>query len=158
MLLLSLLYHSAPVGIRFPSRRVFCTVPTRIGEKGDVLLSVRAPVGSLNVAIEQCGVGRGVAALRPKMRPGSFLYYLLHATQPGWEKFEAEGTVFGSVSKSDVHNFQITVPPLSLMQHFGQYVAPMDFRIESNEVETRLLVSIRDALLPKLLSGKVRVH
>jgi len=53
-------------GFRFPSRRVYCTAPTRFAEEGDVLLSVRAPVGSLNVADERCAIGRGVAALRLK--------------------------------------------------------------------------------------------
>lgn len=144
-------------GFRFPSHRVYCTAPTRFAEKGDVLLSVRAPVGSLNVAIEHCSIGRGVAALRLKAEHGGFLYYLLKATQSDWEKFEAEGTVFGSVSKSDVHDFKVIVPPHDLLEQFGAFVEPTDARIESNERENQTLAAIRDALLPKLLSGEVRV-
>jgi type I restriction enzyme S subunit len=70
-------------GFRFPSRRVYCTAPTRFAEEGDVLLSVRAPVGSLNVADERCAIGRGVAALRLKGKQQGYLYYLLRATQSG---------------------------------------------------------------------------
>ena len=55
-------------GFRFPSRRIYCTAPApaRFAAEGDVLLSVRAPVGSLNVAKERSAIGRGVAAIRLK--------------------------------------------------------------------------------------------
>ena len=98
-------------GFRFPTSRVFCTAPTRFAQKGDVLLSVRAPVGSLNMAIERCAVGRGVAALRLKSHGGSFPYYLLKSAPSNWEKFEAQGTVFGAVTKADVHGFETILPP-----------------------------------------------
>jgi type I restriction enzyme S subunit len=144
-------------GFRFPSRRVYCTAPTRLAEKGDVLLSVRAPVGSLNVAAEQCAVGRGVAALRLKANHAGFLLYLLKATQSGWAKFEAGGTVFGAATKADVHGFEVVIPPLSLIDRFSHLVEPMDAQIEVNEAEAQTLTAIRDALLPKLLSGELRV-
>ena len=51
-------------GFRFPRRRVYCTAPTRFAESGDSLVSVRAPVGDVNMAMEPCCVGRGVAAIR----------------------------------------------------------------------------------------------
>ena len=144
-------------GFRFPTRRVYCTAPTRFAEKDDTLFSVRAPVGNLNIAMEPCAIGRGVAALRLKIKPGGFLYYLLNANQSQWEKFEAEGTVFGSVSKSDVQDFQIIVPCSELLRQFGGLVKPLDAQIESNECENRTLAAIRDALLPKLMSGEIRV-
>jgi type I restriction enzyme S subunit len=53
-------------GFRFPTRRVFCTAPTRLAETGDTLISVRAPVGDINMADEKCCIGRGVAAARHK--------------------------------------------------------------------------------------------
>src|SRR4030042_1278345 len=109
----------ADFGFRFPSRRMYCTEPTRFAQGDDVLLSVRAPVGSLNVAEERCAIGRGVVALRLKERHSGFLYYLLRATQSGWENFEAEGTVFGSVTKSDVHDFKVVIPPKPLREGFA---------------------------------------
>ncbi len=62
-------------GFRFPTPRVYCTAPTRIAEDGDILISVRAPVGALNIALERCAIGRGVAALRMKRYSNGFLYY-----------------------------------------------------------------------------------
>src|SRR6185437_15207677 len=53
-------------GFRFPTRRVYCTAPTRLAKMGDTLVSVRAPVGDINMAAEDCAIGRGVAAVRHK--------------------------------------------------------------------------------------------
>ena len=98
-------------GFRFPSKRVYCTAPTRFANKADALLSVRAPVGSLNMAEERLAIGRGISALHLKEKPGGFLYYLLMATRSAWNTYEAEGTVFGSATKQDVHYFKILVRP-----------------------------------------------
>ena len=57
-------------GFRYPENRKFCTAPTRIAQPGDTLVSVRAPVGDINMAWEKCCIGRGVAALRPEVRFG----------------------------------------------------------------------------------------
>lgn len=144
-------------GFRFPSRRVYCTEPTRFAEADDVLLSVRAPVGSLNVAEERCAIGRGVASLRLKGKRNGFLYYLLRATRSGWEMFEAEGTVFGSVTKSDVHDFKVIIPPRTLIERFAFLISPWDKTISNKEKQSRTLTAVRDSLLPKLMSGKIRV-
>ena len=62
---------------RFPVNRLFTTDPKRLANKGDILLSVRAPVGTLNIANESCCIGRGVAALSSKSGHKNFLYYVL---------------------------------------------------------------------------------
>ena len=144
-------------GFRFPSKRVYCTAPTRFAEEGDVLLSVRAPVGSLNITDERCAIGRGVAALRLKGKQNSFLYYLLLATRTGWGKYDAKGTVFGSATKQDVYDFKIVIPSKELQDKFGEFMESLDKKILLNERESRDLTAIRDLLLPKLMSGKIRV-
>ena len=144
-------------GFRFPTRRVYCTAPTRFADEGNVLLSVRAPVGNLNVAEERCAIGRGVAALRLNGKQHGYLYYLLRATQSGWNKFEAEGTVFGSANKSDVHGFEVVIPPNKSKEQFASLIKSLDDQIINNEKQSRALTSIRDSLLPKLMSGKIRV-
>jgi type I restriction enzyme S subunit len=144
-------------GFRFPSKRVYCTAPTRFAQEGDVLLSVRAPVGSLNVADARCAIGRGVAALRLKRKQNSFLYYLLLATRSAWDKYDAKGTVFGSATKQDVHDFKIIIPPKDLRDKFGDLINPLDQKILLNGKETCNLTAIRNSLLPKLMSGKIRV-
>ena len=51
-------------GFRYPTRRVYCTAPKRFAKKGDTLVSVRAPVGDINMVEEKCSIGRGVAAIK----------------------------------------------------------------------------------------------
>ena len=144
-------------GFRFPTRRVYCTAPTRFAEEGNVLLSVRAPVGNLNVAEERCAIGRGVAALRLNGKQHGYLYYLLRATQSGWNEFEAEGTVFGSANKSDVHEFKVVIPPNKSKEQFASLIKSLDDQIINNEKQSRALTSIRDTLLPKLMSGEIGI-
>lgn len=101
----------------------------------------------MNVVEERCAIGHGVAAIRLKERQYGYLYYLLRATQSKWNKFEAEGTVFGSANKKDVYEFEVIIPSEILQERFGSI----------NEIESHALTTIRDALLPKLISGEIRV-
>ncbi len=83
-------------GFRFPQVRVFTTEPTRIANKFDVLVSVRAPVGDINVAVERCCIGRGLSAVSSKYK--SYCLYKLKSYRKFFDVFESEGTVFGSLN------------------------------------------------------------
>ena len=135
-------------GYRFPSQRVFCTAPTRFAEAGDTLVSVRAPVGDVNMTNEKCAVGRGVAAIRHSNGYKSFTYYSMKHLKNYFDKFEAEGTVFGSINKSDFENLPFTAPPSDVLELFERLVSPIDNRIKNNEGESNTLAALRDALLP----------
>jgi type I restriction enzyme S subunit len=80
-------------GFRYPTRRMFCTAPARIAGADDTLVSVRAPVGDLNMAWEQCCIGRGVAAVRHKSGSRSFTYYALGSLEGTLREYEHTGTV-----------------------------------------------------------------
>jgi type I restriction enzyme S subunit len=144
-------------GFRFPSRRVSCTAPTRLAKVGDTLVSVRAPVGDVNIAIEPCAIGRGVAAVRHLGGSRSFTYHAIHNLGEHFSKFEAEGTVFGSINKTDFERLPFVVPPQVILDHFERVASPIDERVESNERESSTLIALRDTLLPKLISGELRV-
>jgi type I restriction enzyme S subunit len=144
-------------GFRFPTRRVYCTAPTRLAKRGDTLISVRAPVGDINMAVEDCAIGRGVAAARHKTGSRSYSYQFMRSQAEVFERFEAEGTVFGSIGKKDFHAIAYVVPPRDLVVEFERRLAPVDDRIEVSEHETQTLAALRDALLPKLISGELRV-
>ena len=73
-------------------------------------------------------------------------------------KFEAGGTVFGCIGKKDFSTLRFLAPHGTLIQAFDYQVSPLDERIESHEDESRTLVALRDALLPKLLSGDLPVR
>jgi type I restriction enzyme S subunit len=144
-------------GFRYPTRRVYCTAPTRYAETGDTLVSVRAPVGAINMAVEHCSIGRGVAAIRHKSGSRSYTYYAMQFLSSVFGQFEAEGTVFGSISKKDFHNITIIRPPSELVACFEKLAFPFDQQIQGNDSQIGTLAAIRDTLLPKLLSGEIRV-
>jgi type I restriction enzyme S subunit len=144
-------------GFRFPTPRVYCTEPTRFAHPGDTLVSVRAPVGDINMANERCCVGRGVGAIRHKSDSRSYTYYFMLSIKGELERFEAEGTVFGSINKRDFQNIDCIIPPTEIVQRFEKLVSPLDQSIENRTTHTRTLAALRDTLLPKLLSGEVGV-
>lgn len=99
-------------GALHPTPRSWCTEPTRIAEPGDVLLSVRAPVGPTNIATETCCIGRGLASLRPLAgTPSGYINWALRALETQIASM-ATGTTFVAVSKRDLAPFPIPVPPL----------------------------------------------
>jgi len=144
-------------GFRFPMRRVYCTAPTRLAKKGDTLISVRAPVGDINIATEDCAIGRGVAAARHKSGSRSYTYQFMHAKADVFARFEAEGTVFGSIGKKDFNIIRCLVPPKIVVTAFDRLIVQLDDRISINENQSYTLAALRDALLPKLISGDIRV-
>ncbi len=144
-------------GFRFPTSRVFCTEPKRIAEAGDTLISVRAPVGRPNMATEQCCLGRGVASMRHNSGSLSFTFGVAKALEHRFESFNAEGTVFGSINKKDFERLPVIKPPSYIVQDFDSLVSSLDQKIEINEHQSRTITLIRDALLPKLISGEIRV-
>jgi len=148
----------ADFGFRFPTRRVFCTAPTRYAKPGDTLVSVRAPVGDINMADEECCIGRGVAAVRHKSGASSFSYYAMENFKSDFARFEAEGTVFGSINKQDFSELPLVVPPSDLIASYEGVTSPLDKQIRVLEHQSRILAATRDALLPKLLTGAIRVY
>jgi type I restriction enzyme S subunit len=147
----------ADFSFRYPKKRVFCTDPTRFAAPGDTLVSVRAPVGDLNMALEPCAIGRGVAAVRHKTGAAGFTYYGMHALSSHFEKFEGEGTVFGSMGKKEFHGIRTVSPAEGVINAFEIVVSPPNKQIENLERQAASLAALRDTLLPKLLSGEVRV-
>ena len=144
-------------GFRFPSQRVFCTAPTRLAEPGDTLVSVRAPVGDVNMALEKCCVGRGVAAVRHPNGCRSFVFYATRGLRSRFDLFDSEGTVFGSINKKDFQALPVIEPSGDVLVAFDEIAAPIDRRIVGNEEQIRTLATLRDTLLPRLISGQLRV-
>jgi len=146
----------ADFGFRFPGKRVYCTAPTRRAAGGDTLLSVRAPVGDINIALQDCAIGRGVAAIRHDYAP-SFAYYTMWSLSKELKLFEGEGTVFGSVTQKQLAELLVLCPPKPVLEAFQSVVGVLDSRILTNEMQCRSLMALRDTLLPRLISGRLRI-
>ena len=144
-------------GLRFPTHRVYCTVDARLAEPRDVMLSVRAPVGRINVADRRLILGRGLAGLRHHQQRQTFLLYQLYHLFAE-EDAVGEGTIYKAVTKKFLAQMQMLSPARSIVEAFDALVSPFDDLITAFETESRNLNEMRDSLLPKLLSGKVRVE
>jgi len=147
-------------GFRFPKERIYTTEPNRIAKKFDTLISVRAPVGDMNMAIEECCLGRGVAAFRYKQNNlfYSYTYYKMRSLMNQIKQFEDNGSVFGSIGKEDFKKLKNIIPSDKLIIKFQSEVKPIDDKIYSNTIQIKQLTQLRDALLPKLMSEEVRVN
>ena len=147
----------AEFGWRFPTPRLFTTDPKRIAEQNSILMSVRAPVGDINIALEKCCIGRGLAALQHKSKNLSFGLYQIQSIKPKLDLFNGEGTVFGSINQANLKNIQIINPDEKFIQLFEKYLSSCDSKIMNNEIENNELKEIRDLLLPRLLSGEIQL-
>jgi type I restriction enzyme S subunit len=144
-------------GMRFPKQRVFCTAGTRFASAGDVLVSVRAPVGDLNQAIEDCVIGRGVASVLHKSGSQAYTYALLSSLKPKLAYFNGEGTVFGAINRSDFNSLKVMEPSPKLIERFDSLAAPLNDQIRNLFVQTESLTRLRDSLLPRLISGELQI-
>ncbi|MBF0118143.1 MAG: restriction endonuclease subunit S [Desulfobacterales bacterium] len=150
---------NADFEFRFPKRRIFTTDPKRFAEKFDTLISVRAPVGAQNMADERCCIGRGVAAFKYKLSNEyyTYTYFKIKSLMKEIDQFNHTGTVFGSISKSDFEEISIILPPSQFVDNYQKEVRPIDDKIIANCHQIRTLEKLRDTLLPKLMSGEVRL-
>ncbi len=144
-------------GFRFPTRRIFCNAPTRFAEAGDTLVSVRAPVGDVNMAIERCCIGRGVASVRHPDGYREFAFYSMRNLGISFKTYDSEGTVFGSISKKDFQALSVVQPNWDVLKAFDVLSSVMNKQIILNEKRIRTLTCLRDTLLPRLISGRLRL-
>src|SRR3989338_8346963 len=143
-------------GFRFPVTNTFSTEGTRKAVAGDILFSVRAPVGRINVADRNMIIGRGLAALKSASGYQSFLLYnLKHLFQT--EDLIGGGAIFASVTKDDLSNFPVIIPDIKMIEKFESIVRSIDQMILSISNELSVLRNSRDSLLPKLVGGEVGV-
>ena len=147
----------AEFGFRFPTIRLYTTEPKRMAYANDILMSVRAPVGDLNVAHNDCCIGRGLAAIHSKTNHQSFVHYTMFSIKKQLDVFNGEGTVFGSINRNSLNDMPILIPADEQIEKFELIVAPMDATIRNNFDEMRRLQAVRDSLLPRLMSGELDV-
>ena len=148
---------SSDFGFRFPSIRVFTTEPKRLAVANSVLFSVRAPVGDINVAKEECCIGRGVASIKSKSSHDSYLFYTMKSLHKLFDSFDGEGTVFGSINKKTLSAIQILLPSEGIVEQFNDVASSFDNRIRCLSEESSRLSLLRDTLLPRLMSGELEV-
>ena len=104
---------NADFGVQYPEIRMWCSEPTKVAQEGDILISVRAPIGAMNIAICECCIGRGLAALTVK-KDVCERKYLWYALSNKVEELNAKGTgsTFKAINKKILEETEIPLPPL----------------------------------------------
>ena len=145
-------------GTRFPVPRVYTSAPTRFATAGDILMSVRAPVGTLNIAMEDCCIGRGLAALNSKFGSQLHLLYTLSGFKQLFDVMDGNGSTFGSITKDTLFEMKVVIPRRDQIKSFEEMVQPIEQKIRVAEQENRELTKLRDWLLPMLMNGQATVE
>ena len=119
-------------GFKYPTFDTYTTVMTKPAKAGDVIMSVRAPVGDLNITPVDMCLGRGVCSLRMKNENQDFLFYMMKYYIPHLLKKES-GTVFGSVNRNDINGLEVNIPEDAQVQKkIARYLEMIDDKIELN--------------------------
>jgi len=146
-------------GDMYPNPSVYCSKPIKIAEEGDVLVSVRAPVGDVNIATSKLCIGRGLAAIRPDKNQldAKFIFYQL-------KHFSARlvdlgsGSTFKAIRRNDLERFPTVLPPLSEQQKIASILSTVDEKLEILKQEKVKLERIKQWFMRELLSGRIRVR
>jgi len=142
-------------GVRYPSIRLYTTEPTRYAEPMSVLLSVRAPVGDINIATQRCCIGRGVASIKSKTDDNAYMYCCLKELRPQLEQYNGEGTVFGSINRKELEGLVLCIPKYEIISKFNDVILGTDKQMLNLFQQTQNLATLRDTLLPKLMNGEI---
>lgn len=141
-------------GFKYPTFDTYTTVMTKFAKAGDVIMSVRAPVGALNITPVDMCLGRGICSLRMKNGNQSFLFYMMKYYVSHLIKKES-GTVFGSVNRNDINGLEVDIPEdVEGQKKIARYLEMIDDKIELNNVINNNLEQQADALYQEFFSPK----
>ena len=155
---LPLLQGNADIKNRMSVPRVFTSQVTKECFVKDILLSVRAPVGTVAVSNHHACIGRGIAAIRAKEKTSQeFLYQWLLAFEPRWQSF-SQGSTFEAVNSNDIRSLVLLLPKLEEQQKIAQVLSSADQEIETLQQKLNFFKEEKKALMQQLLTGKRRVQ
>lgn len=129
-------------GTRHPRPERFTTAPVKTASVGDILLSVRAPVGRVNIADTDCAIGRGVMAVRPRdSADGPYIAAFLRMMGEAWDSHATDGTMFANLSKVGLEQLPVR---WSLMRHkVAEVLGALD---DAVEVSRSLIASLETGI------------
>ena len=147
---------NAEFGPRFPAPLKWCLQPFKVGSPGDVLISVRAPVGEMNRVEFRLGIGRGLAAVRFNKESQPFGWHVLIHSKGTLDRV-AQGSTFAAIGSRDLAALPIPLPPLPEQRTIAAMLDSVDESIERAREEREGLVSLKQSTADALLTGRVRV-
>jgi type I restriction enzyme, S subunit len=154
---LPLLQGNADLENRKQLIRFWTSHTTKICDAGDLILTVRAPVGSIGVAIQKSCIGRGVCSLKPKSVSKDFIYHLLIFKEQDWKILE-QGSTFTSANSNQIYGFEISIPKTEPEQtKIAKTLSDMDTEIQEMEKKLEKYKMLKQGMMQSLLTGKIRL-
>jgi len=143
----------------YPNPSVYCSKPIKIAEEGDVLVSVRAPVGGINIATSKLCIGSGLVAIRPDKNQldAKFIFYQLKHFSARLVDLSS-GSAFKAIRRNDLERFPMVLPPLSEQQKIASILSAVDEKLEILKQEKVKLERIKKWFMEELLTGRIRVR
>ena len=151
------LQGKAEFGFMHPKHIKFTTKPIKVANKNSIVMSVRAPVGDVNIANKKYCIGRGLCSLSLKEGDNMFLYYLLIFYKSKIEN-EGTGSTFKAINKSKIENFKIQYPLKSIRQQIVSTLSKIDLKIEREKSKKDALEELFKSMLHNLMTAKIRVN
>jgi type I restriction enzyme S subunit len=142
-----------------PTVEKYCTEPKKVAKNGDILMSVRAPVGPTNIANLDCAIGRGLCSIRAKENQFTmYIYYFLNHFEKDIEKM-GKGSTFSAINKSETETLKIPLPPLQIQQKVVKYLDEISEKIEKvksvQKEKMDSLKALKASILDKAFRGEL---
>ncbi|MBL7071050.1 MAG: restriction endonuclease subunit S [Candidatus Omnitrophica bacterium] len=141
----------AEFGVKYPKITKWCNEPRKLAEKDDTLISVRAPVGDVNIAPEKCCIGRGLAAIRGVSAYNNFIYFVMFSARDILAKI-GQGSTFEAINKDVLFKLKVTVPPIREQQKIAKILSTVDDAIDKSGKVTEKTKQLKRGLMQELLS------
>lgn len=147
----------AEFGIAYPEINKYCTKPTRIAQKNDILLSVRAPVGDVNLAPFSCCIGRGLTAIRCKSTLNNLFIFNYLIQNKNKIASLGDGSTFKAIGKNTVRNIRFPFPDRKEQAQIALILSNIDKKLTQSEARKQTLQALFKTMLNQLMTGRVRI-
>jgi type I restriction enzyme S subunit len=135
--------------------RLYTTEITKKSNRGDIIMSVRAPAGTIATSnIESC-IGRGVCAIRGKKEAQKFIFQYLINYEKKWQKY-SQGSTFDSINSNVIKELEVLFPLLPEQEEISSFLSSVDTKIEKIEKKVELLKQYKKGMMQKIFSQEIR--
>ena len=142
---------NADFGRKYPDVRQWCIDPKKLSPSGGILVSVRAPVGEINTANQECCIGRGLGAIIPEKIVANFIYQYMFLARKDLVAV-SQGSTFQAINKDDLKDLSIPCPPLGEQEKIADILTSVDDTIEHTEAQVAKLQDLKTATMNELLT------
>jgi len=142
---------NAEFGMIYPFPKNWCSKPKKLADKGDILVSVRAPVGEINIASHKCCIGRGIAAVQAKGIHDKFLYHSMIFYRKNLQKM-AQGSTFEAINRKELAELLTLLPPLPEQEKIADILTTVGKAIEKTTQVIEKTKELKKGLMQRLLT------